>query len=97
MPNSRQFRAQSAVFGASCDLEDLQIDAWIIEIDALGCVQSDVERDAATMTAFLETRRTSSRSMRMPLSMKLSTNLIPTPSDRRPGLGERASVQDDFP
>jgi len=36
---------------------------WIIERDALGCVQSDVERvierDAATITAILETPRTS--------------------------------------
>jgi len=45
MPNSRQFRAQSAI---------------------------------------LATRRTSARPMRMPLSMKLLTNPISPPSDRRP-------------
>jgi len=83
MPNARQFRAQSVFFGASCDLEDLPLNAWIIEGDALGCVQSDVERDverdAATITAILETHRTSS----WPMRMKLSTNPIPSPSDRR--------------
>jgi len=43
---------------------------WIIEGYAFGCVQSDVERDvehdAATITAILETPRTSSRPMAMP-------------------------------
>jgi len=43
-------------------------------------------------SAFLETRPTSSRPMRMPLSM----NPIPPPSDKRPGK-VRALVQNDVP